>query len=111
MVAALIRAKDGPLPSLLKPFALRDAKGREVRDHPVSVVAKTGTLNFVSGLTGYIAPPDGRTLVFAIYAADTARRDAVPMDMREEPPGGVAWTKRARMLQSQLIEGWAGVTG
>jgi D-alanyl-D-alanine carboxypeptidase/D-alanyl-D-alanine-endopeptidase (penicillin-binding protein 4) len=111
MVAALILAKDGPLPAMMKRYPLRDAKGREVRDHPLGVVAKTGTLNFVSGLTGYVAVPDGRTLVFAIYAADTARRDAVPMDMREEPPGGAAWLRRARILQSQLIEGWAGVSG
>ena len=111
MVAALLQARDGPLPSLLKPYGLRDAKGREVKGHPLKVVAKTGTLNFVSGLTGYIATPDGRNLVFAIYAADTARRDAVPMDQREQPPGGSAWAKRARSLQSRLIEGWAGVGG
>jgi D-alanyl-D-alanine carboxypeptidase/D-alanyl-D-alanine-endopeptidase (penicillin-binding protein 4) len=111
MVAALRQARDGPLPSLLKPYGLRDAKGREVKGHPLKVVAKTGTLNFVSGLTGYIATPDGRSLVFAIYAADTARRDAVPMDQREQPPGGTAWSRRARGMQSRLIEGWAGVGG
>ena len=111
MVAALRQARDGPLPSLLKPYGRRDAKGREVKGHPLKVVAKTGTLNFVSGLTGYIATPDGRSLVFAIYAADTARRDAVPMDQREQPPGGTAWSRRARGMQSRLIEGWAGVGG
>jgi D-alanyl-D-alanine carboxypeptidase/D-alanyl-D-alanine-endopeptidase (penicillin-binding protein 4) len=74
-------------------------------------VAKTGTLNFVSGLSGYIAAPDGRSLVFAIYAADAARRDAVPLAEREQPAGGASWAKRARSLQSRLIEGWAGVSG
>ena len=111
MVAALVAAQGGPLRGLLKPFALRDARGREVRNHPVKVQAKTGTLNFVSGLTGYVAVPGGRDLAFAIYAADTARRDAVPMAAREDPPGGAAWVRRARVLQSQLIESWAGVSG
>lgn len=111
MVAALVGAKAGPLRGLMKPFAMRDANGREVKAHPVKVVAKTGTLNFVSGLTGYVACPGGRDLAFAIYAADVARRDAVPLDQREDPPGGSAWLKRARLMQARLIEGWAGAYG
>jgi len=111
MVAALVKAQDGPLPALLKPFALRDAQGLGQAGTPVKVVAKTGTLNFVSGLSGYIAAPDGRNLVFSIYAADSARRDAVPLSEREQPAGGAAWAKRARSLQSRLIEGWAGNRG
>jgi D-alanyl-D-alanine carboxypeptidase/D-alanyl-D-alanine-endopeptidase (penicillin-binding protein 4) len=111
MVAALVKAQDGPLPGLLKPFALRDASGREQKGHPVKVAAKTGTLNFVSALTGYIDSPDGRRLAFTVFAADTARRDAVPLAEREEPAGSAAWAKRARNLQSRLIEGWAGFSG
>jgi D-alanyl-D-alanine carboxypeptidase/D-alanyl-D-alanine-endopeptidase (penicillin-binding protein 4) len=111
MVAALVKAQDGPLPALLKPFALRDASGREQKGHPVKVAAKTGTLNFVSALTGYIDSPDGRRLAFTVFAADTARRDAVPLAEREEPAGSAAWAKRARNLQSRLIEGWAGFSG
>jgi len=111
MVAALLGVQDGPLPALLKPFVLRDAKGREQKGHPVKVAAKTGTLNFVSGLSGYIAAPGGRSLVFTVFAADSARRDAVPLSEREQPAGGTAWARRARSLQSRLIEGWAGVSG
>jgi D-alanyl-D-alanine carboxypeptidase/D-alanyl-D-alanine-endopeptidase (penicillin-binding protein 4) len=111
MVAALVAAERGPLPGMLKPFALRDAKGREIKGSPVTVAAKTGTLNFVSGLTGYAQAPGGRRVAFAIYAADVPRRDAVPVDLREEPPGSVAWAKRARILQSRLIENWVGPAG
>jgi D-alanyl-D-alanine carboxypeptidase/D-alanyl-D-alanine-endopeptidase (penicillin-binding protein 4) len=46
-----------------------------------------------------------------VFAADSARRDAVPLSEREQPAGGTAWARRARSLQSRLIEGWAGVSG
>jgi serine-type D-Ala-D-Ala carboxypeptidase/endopeptidase (penicillin-binding protein 4) len=107
MVAALVGARGGPLPGLMKDFPLRDAEGREVKDSPVRVAAKTGTLNFVSCLAGYVMPPDGRVIAFAIFAADPARRDAVPLADREDPPGMKDWTKRARRMQAQLLFRWA----
>lgn len=107
MVAAMIGARGGPLRGLMKPFPIRDANGKEVRNHPIRVSAKTGTLNFASGLVGYVETPGGRELAFAIYAADVPRRDALAPGDREQPPGGSAWARRARMLQSQLIERWS----
>ncbi len=91
---------------------MRDEKGKEIKDHPVQVLAKSGTLNFVSGLAGHIVPPAsgkwaGRELVFAIFSGDPARRDAIPVSQRENPDGGEGWTKRARALQGQLIHRWA----
>ncbi|MFN6979827.1 MAG: D-alanyl-D-alanine carboxypeptidase/D-alanyl-D-alanine-endopeptidase, partial [Gemmobacter sp.] len=52
IMAAAHRA--GALPPMLRPFPVREGKGGPV------VVAKTGTLNFVSGLAGYATPPSGR---------------------------------------------------
>jgi D-alanyl-D-alanine carboxypeptidase/D-alanyl-D-alanine-endopeptidase (penicillin-binding protein 4) len=75
----------------------------------VRVHAKSGTLNFVSGLVGFIEPPSGRDLAFAIFSADTARREAVPVAEREQPVGGHAWVNRARGLQGGLISRWAGM--
>ncbi len=106
MVAALVAPADGTLAGLMKPFALRDTEGRERKNHPVSVIAKTGTLNFCSALVGYATGPSGRRMAFAILAADTLRRDAVRPDDREAPAGGKAWARRARALHSQLIESW-----
>jgi D-alanyl-D-alanine carboxypeptidase/D-alanyl-D-alanine-endopeptidase (penicillin-binding protein 4) len=111
MVAALVAARGGPLRGMLKPFAMRDGKGREVKDHPVQVAAKTGTLNFCSALVGYAAAPGGRTVAFAIFAADVPRREAVPLADREEPPGAKSWARRSRVMQSQLIEHWTGRVG
>jgi serine-type D-Ala-D-Ala carboxypeptidase/endopeptidase (penicillin-binding protein 4) len=68
--------------------------------------AKTGTLNFVSAFAGYL-PAGNRTLAFAIFTADTARRDAIPPDQRERPDGARTWAGRSRQLQRDLLKTWA----
>jgi serine-type D-Ala-D-Ala carboxypeptidase/endopeptidase (penicillin-binding protein 4) len=113
MVRTLLGARSNPngavLRSILRDVGMRDAQGKEIDGHPVRVLAKSGTLNFVSGLAGYIVPPKGPELAFAIFAADTPRRDKLTEAEREQPEGGEAWTKRARRLQGQLISRWAGL--
>lgn len=104
------------LKPILRNVGMKDDTGKVIEGHPVKVLAKSGTLNFVSGLAGHIDPPSnskngGRELVFAIFTGDPERRDAVPVDLREEPEGGKAWTMRARRLQGQLISRWAGAYG
>ena len=94
-------------PGILREQGLANAEGEEVKEAAIRVQAKSGTLNFVSNLAGYITAPNGRQLAFAILAADPERRAAVPMHEREEPPGGPGWTKRARRLHQQLIRRWA----
>lgn len=98
----------GPvLKTVLRDLGMSDDEGGAI-ESPVKVIGKTGTLNFVSTLVGYIQPPSGREMVFAILSADTARRDRLSVDERERPQGGRAWLKRARRLQGQLISTWAG---
>ncbi|EEW24597.1 D-alanyl-D-alanine carboxypeptidase/D-alanyl-D-alanine-endopeptidase [Rhodobacter ferrooxidans] len=111
MVTALLAARGTALPGVLREIGMRDAKGKVIEGHPVRVIGKTGTLNFVSGLAGYVLPPSGRDLVFAVFCADADRRDRLPMSQREEPEGGRDWTKRARLLQAKLVSRWAGVYG
>ena len=109
LVGARATATGQILPSILREIGMRDAKGKDIKGSPVRVLAKSGTLNFVSGLAGYIQPPNGPELAFAIFAADTARRDKLKESEREQPAGGEAWVKRARRLQGQLISRWAGI--
>ncbi len=107
------REKRG-LKQILRDVGMKDDTGAVIKGHPVKVLAKSGTLNFVSGLAGHIvlpqsSPGGGRELVFAIFSGDPERRDSVPVALREEPEGGKAWTKRARRMQAQLISRWAGL--
>ncbi|MFD3189763.1 D-alanyl-D-alanine carboxypeptidase/D-alanyl-D-alanine-endopeptidase [Sedimentitalea sp. HM32M-2] len=112
LVGALVQArKQDVLGPLLKPFGLRDAKGRVNRSHPISVNAKTGTLNFVSGLGGYMVAEDGTELAFAIFAADTRARSQLRRADRERPQGARGWNRRAKRLQQQMIERWGMLYG
>ena len=107
MVRALVKVNrsDG-LRAILKPIPMRDAKRRIVKNHPVEVHAKTGTLNFVSGLAGYMTARDGTEMAFAIFAADEATRARISRANREAPQGARNWNSRAKILQQRLIDRW-----
>jgi len=87
---------------ILRPFNLGED------DRGGSVLAKTGTHNFVSALAGYLDVDADRRLAFAIFCADTERRDAIPPSLRERPSGSVGYSRRARNLQRELLRLWAG---
>ncbi|WP_438992256.1 D-alanyl-D-alanine carboxypeptidase/D-alanyl-D-alanine endopeptidase [Lentibacter sp.] len=110
MTKALVAARPVIAP-LLKPVAMRDAKGRVIKAHPMRVHAKTGTLNFVSALAGYAEAPDGTVMSFAIFAADRGRRARLKRSEREAPPGARSWNRRAKGLQQALIERWGALYG
>lgn len=89
----------GPLAGLLarQNVAVED----EPLDHArLDVVAKTGSMDYVRGLAGYIATPGGRRLAFAIFSNDLARR-------REASPARArVWLARARHFERALIRQW-----
>ncbi len=111
MVTALVKVHGSGLREILKPIALRDEKYRVVKDHPIKVDAKTGTLNFVSALAGYLTSPDGTVMAFAIFAADQDIRATISRAEREGPPGGKAWNGRAKRMQQALLERWGVLYG
>ncbi|MBE9636610.1 D-alanyl-D-alanine carboxypeptidase/D-alanyl-D-alanine-endopeptidase [Salipiger mangrovisoli] len=105
-MAVLVAERRLKLKPLMKPITVLDNRGRPVKDAKLQVHAKTGTLNFVSGLAGYVDLPSGEGLVFAIFCGDVPRRDAIPIEERERPPGMMEWNTRAKMLQQDLIRRW-----
>ena len=112
LVGALIAArKGGQLKPLLKPFPMRHADGKVNKNHPIKVNAKTGTLNFVSGLGGFMTAADGTELAFAIFAADQGARARIKRADRERPQGARGWNKKAKKMQQKLIERWGIVYG
>ena len=98
MANALAHPKSfGHLSGILKPYG--EAKGG------VSVLAKTGTLNFATGLAGYILGTR-RRLAFAIFASDMDRRAALTQAQMERPKGGHSWLNVARAQDRRILDHW-----
>lgn len=110
MVKALIALRpDGALAPLLKTIPPKSELLPGGGNHVIR--AKTGTLNFVSTLAGYVTAPNGRELAFAIFTADMDRRGAIAREERERPKGAKGWSSRSRRLQQDLIARWAVLFG
>ncbi|OSP55749.1 D-alanyl-D-alanine carboxypeptidase/D-alanyl-D-alanine-endopeptidase [Pseudoruegeria sp. SK021] len=105
MTALMYRTgPEGALSHALHVIPLQQKNGKP---EPLKLFAKTGTLNFVSALSGHITPTNGPPLVFAIFTADLDRRATIPEGDEENPPGSKPWTRRSRSLQYDLVRLWA----
>lgn len=110
MVKALVRAgAGGALHGLMKEITPLDRNGRHNAAANYTIRAKTGSLNFVSSLAGYVTPTSGNPLVFTIFTGDMPRRNQIARSDRERPAGARGWGRRSRWLQHQLISRWVGL--
>lgn len=94
---------DGALPPLLHEIGLNKAGQKPEK---MRLRAKTGTLNFVSALAGFITALDGRDLVFAIFTAELDKKNSIPPGDEERPAGSRPWIARSRALQYDLVRLW-----
>lgn len=106
LVTILLRAQHEGFAALLKKIKPRNDARKVLENSPIRIRAKTGTLNFVSALAGYATGRDGTEIAFAIIAADTGRRAAIPIAERERPEGALSYNRRAKILQQALIRRW-----
>lgn len=108
MVQALrVLGPSGGMADVLREITLKNDAGRT---EPLRLRAKTGTLNFVSSLAGFVTTTRGRELAFAILTDEPSRRAKIAPEDRERPAGSKGWTRRSRAMQYDLIRLWAGVT-
>lgn len=91
---------------IMKVIAMRDDARKVIKDHPAEVRAKTGTLNFVSTLAGYLTTASGDELAFAIFAADLDARERGKASGDEQPSGSITFNTRAKKLQQILLQRW-----
>jgi len=112
MTRALVAAgSNGMLRGLMKDIPVLDESGNRIPGNQIEVVAKTGTLNFVSTLAGYVQAPSGRPLAFSVFCADLERRARLTEDQMERPPGGRTYNRRAKRLQQVLVRRWGAAFG
>lgn len=110
LVQVLTRAGTEPnLRPLLRSITLRDVEGRPLDPPPAEVLAKTGTLNFVSCLSGYLAGQGSRDLAFAILTANLDLREDARESGDDVPPGAASWNVRSRRMQQRMLQFWANI--
>lgn len=99
----MVSHTDRGLRSVLRKIPLKNKAGAEIPG--IFMQAKTGSLNFVSTLSGYLLT-ETKTFAFAIVTSDLRRRGAIKPEDRERPAGGGVWAKKSRSLQFDLLRLW-----
>jgi D-alanyl-D-alanine carboxypeptidase/D-alanyl-D-alanine-endopeptidase (penicillin-binding protein 4) len=89
----------GPAALLLDDYSV--AVESEPLDYDRLVIrAKTGTMDRIRGLAGYVLTPKGRRLTFAIFSNALAEREAGRRGIAR------GWMRRARAFERALIRSW-----
>ncbi|MDE0969305.1 MAG: D-alanyl-D-alanine carboxypeptidase/D-alanyl-D-alanine-endopeptidase [Octadecabacter sp.] len=91
---------------IMRRIAIRDHGNNLLEYNSIEVRAKTGSLNFVSSLAGYIKTSEGTELVFTIFAVNLERRELGKASGYEVPEGSITWNRRAKLLQQKLLQRW-----
>lgn len=106
MAAIVARASQrGLLDGVLRRHFVAGNDPKKPVSDAVEVRAKTGTLNFVRGLSGVIHGRGGKKFAFAIFSADLAARKRIDGTVAR-PPGTKTFANRARGLEQAVLAAW-----
>lgn len=97
--------KAGALDGLLRRYFVPAATGNKPAVEGAEVRAKTGTLNFVRGLSGLIHGTNGQKLAFAIFSADLEKRAKIDGSNTRQP-GAKRFANRARSFERAVLRRW-----
>ena len=90
--------------SLLRKIKPRDNFGKIDASSKLDIRAKTGTLNFVSSLAGYVIGGVNAPFAFTVMSQDLSRRlEAQADSLNVAPKGSKRWNVRSRRLQHQVL--------
>ena len=103
IAAILMAMARDPVLADMPPEIMGDDRGAKAR-------AKSGTMDFASGLAGFLTAKSGRRLAFAIFTIDRDKRATLDatVDRRvlQRTPGARSWLGRARGLEYTLLKDW-----
>ena len=94
-------------PKLMKKIKPRDARGNLDRASGALILAKTGTLHYVSALAGYVTEGVVRPYAFAIFCQDLEQRQKLLASARETSRNARYWNRRAKQLQQNVLRKWS----
>lgn len=93
--------------NLMQSFKVKKTQSSTLKSYINFIKAKTGTLNYVGNMAGYIETKSGRKLLYVILGSNLEKRNRLIKSDRDNPPEAKIWNKKIRSLQLDLIESWA----
>lgn len=98
-------AREDTLEGVLRRYYVQGPSGKKPAAAGVDVRAKTGTLNFVRGLSGIITGARGQELAFAIFSADLKERAEID-GTNARQPGARRYGRRAHAFEQAVLRDW-----
>ncbi|MGI9490363.1 MAG: D-alanyl-D-alanine carboxypeptidase/D-alanyl-D-alanine endopeptidase [Geminicoccaceae bacterium] len=112
-LAAVLRHgwRDGTLTGLLPASGWSGTLARRFNspDQAFRIWAKTGSMNYVTTLGGYLLSPSHSPAAFVIMISDQNARtayDAEPRRTRASEKRARAWKDNAELVMNHIVEGW-----
>ena len=98
---------EGSVYNLTNDYEVKKTNSAILKNYTKKVKVKTGSLNFVSNIAGYIETKSGRRMAFAILTSNMIERNKLKKEDRDNPVKARVWIKKSRKIQLNLLEYWA----